>query len=251
MKTKIDISNLCITISGKDLVQNVSLSVHEHEVLAIIGPSQSGKAQFLRAINRMLDLNDQAVVTGSVKIDNREIYDHNTDVNELRTRVGMIFPIPMPLPMSILDNLAYGPRLHGTHDMKKLLQIAETSLKAASLWDEVRDRLDMSAMKLSGGQQQRLCLARMLTVTPDIILFDQPCSGLDPISTAKVETTIRQLSKAYTVILVTNIMKQAERVSDRTAFFYNGELIELGKTDRLFHHPKDKRTRDYLSGKFG
>lgn len=251
MKTKIDIQNLNVSIAGKRMVQNVSLSVHEHEILAIIGPSQSGKAQFLRAVNRMLDLNEQAHVEGSITIDNRNIYSPSADVNELRKKVGMIFPLPMPLPMSIFDNLAYGPRLHGTTDPKKLITIVETSLKAASLWDEVRERLDMSAMKLSGGQQQRLCIARTLTVTPDIILFDQPCSGLDPISTAKVEATMRQLIKKYTIILVTNIMKQAERVSDRTAFFYNGELIEIGKTKNVFQHPKNKKTQDYISGKFG
>lgn len=251
MKTKIDIRDLTVVSPTRPLLRRVTMTVHEREILAIIGPAHGGKSTLLRCLNRMIELRNHVAVSGSILIDGTDIHDPSVDVHRLRRRIGMIYPVPLPLPMSILDNMCYGPRLHGEQSHTVLLATAERCLRAAGLWEEVKDRLHMSAMRLSGGQQQRLCLARMLTVEPDIILFDEPCSGLDPISTANVEHTMKELSKQYTVILVTNMIRQAERVSDRTAFFLNGELIEIGKTPQLFRAAKDRRTRDYISGKFG
>ncbi len=251
MEKKIDIRSLTISYKSRIALSGVTLSVFTHEILAVIGPANSGKSSFIRSINRMIDLNPHARVTGEIRFDGKNIYNASFDVNALRTRIGMIFPIPMPLPMSVFENLAYGPRLHGLVSEEKLYAKAEQCLKASSLWDEVKQRLDMPALRLSGGQQQRLCLARALMVEPEVLLFDEPCSGLDPISTAKVEATMKMLAKKYTIILVTNNIKQAARVGDRVAFFYNGELIETGKTKDVFRKPKDKRTADYISGKFG
>lgn len=251
LKEKIKIDNLNVYYGNKRAIRDVNMTVYDHEIISIIGPAKSGKSTLLRVINRLIDNDSEAKVTGRVSIDGKNIYRNGVNVNDLRKRVGIIFATPVPLPMSIFDNLAYGPRLHGTNYREKLLSIAENSLRAASLWDEVKSRLNMSALRLSGGQQQRLCLARALTVEPEIILFDEPCSGLDPISTSKVERSMQELKKHYTLVLVTNNTKQAARVSDRTAFFLFGELIEIGKTKQLFTAPKDKRTKDYITGKFG
>ncbi|OGG14589.1 phosphate ABC transporter ATP-binding protein [Candidatus Gottesmanbacteria bacterium RIFCSPHIGHO2_01_FULL_39_10] len=251
LKDKIQIENLDVYFGEKHVLTKVNMTVHEHEILSIIGPANGGKSTILRVLNRMLDNDKEAKVRGKVCIDGKNIYDERGNVNRLRKSVGIIFAIPVPLPMSIFDNLSYGPRLHGITNREKLLTIAEKCLRAASLWDEVKSRLSMSALRLSGGQQQRLCLARALTVEPEIILFDEPCSGLDPISTSKVEKTMLDLQKQYTIVLVTNNVKQAERVSDRCAFFLFGELVEIGSTKQLFKSPKDKRTKDYITGKFG
>ncbi len=251
MKNKIKIRNLQVTFGGRLALKNLNLDVFDHEILTIIGPANSGKSTFLRVLNRLLDLYPLASVSGDVYIDGINIYDSHVIVDDLRKRVGMIFALPVPLPMSIFDNLAYGSRLHGETSEKNLFNIIEKSLRAASLWEEVKDRLEMSALRLSGGQQQRLCLARALTVEPEIILFDEPCSGLDPISTAKVEATIAELKKKYTIILVTNNTKQAARIGDRTAFFLSGELVEVSRTGQLFASPKDIRTNDYITGRFG
>lgn len=228
----------------------VNIKVMRNEILSIIGPANSGKTTFLRALNRLNELNPNFKMTGSVFIDDKDIYN-DTEVNLLRKRVGMIFALPVPLPMTIFDNIAYSPRMHGIRNKKKLEDIVEKSLQSAYLWDEVKDRLNISAFKLSGGQQQRLCIARTLAVEPEVILFDEPCSGLDPISTAKVEDAMVKLKRDYTIILVTNNVKQAARVGDRTAFFLGGGLIELDNTDKIFTAPKDKRTDDYIRGKFG
>lgn len=251
LKDKIKIDSLNVYYGSKQVIKDVNMTVFDNEILSVIGPANSGKSTLLRVLNRLIDNDIGAKVTGRVSIDGKNIYRDGENVDELRKKVGIIFATPVPLPMSIFDNLAYGPRLHGTADREKLLILAEDSLTSSSLWDEVKSRLDMSALRLSGGQQQRLCLARALTVEPEIILFDEPCSGLDPISTSKIENTMQELKKHYTLILVTNNTKQAARVSDRTAFFLFGELIELGKTKQLFTAPKDKRTKDYITGKFG
>lgn len=251
MLTKIKIRNLRVAYDGQYVLKDLNLDVYEHEILSIIGPANSGKSTFLRVLNRLLDINPTVSIAGDVYIDGKNIYEKGVKVDDLRKRIGMIFALPVPLPMSIFDNLTYGPRLYGERSTKKLLKITEKCLKAASLWDEVKDRLSVSALRLSGGQQQRLCLARALAVEPEIILFDEPCSGLDPISTAKVEATISELKKKYTIILVTNNTKQAARISDRTAFFLLGKLVEVSKTAELFTAPQDLRTNDYVTGRFG
>jgi phosphate transport system ATP-binding protein len=231
-------------------VRSLSLEIRAHEIFGIIGPANSGKTTFLRTLNRMNDLDLHFRKEGELLLDGADIY-RDMPVETLRKKVGMVFAMPMPLPMSIFDNIAYGPRMHGTKDRKKLAEIVERSLTKSFLWEEVKDRLDMSGMKLSGGQQQRLCIARTLALSPEVILYDEPCSGLDPISTAKVEEAMLKLKKDYTIVLVTNNIKQAARVSDRTAFFLMGELIELDATEKIFTAPKDKRTEDYILGRFG
>ena len=251
MKKIVDIPHLSVSYNSRLALQVRGLAIFNHEILAVIGPANSGKSSLIRSINRMIDLNPRAHVEGEILFDGANIYHPSFDVHELRTRIGMIFPVPMALPMSIFENLAYGPRLHGLVSIRKLTAAIEDCLKAVGLWDEVKQRLDTSALRLSGGQQQRLCLARALMVAPEILLFDEPCSGLDPISTAKVEATMRALAKKYTIVLVTNNIKQAARVSDRVAFFYNGELVETGRTKDVFRKSKDRRTADYISGKFG
>ncbi len=228
----------------------VSLDVRPHEILGVIGPANSGKTSFLRSLNRMNEVNDSFRYEGAIAFDGRDLY-RELDGQEVRRRVGIVFALPLPLPLSIRDNVTYGPRMKGEKDPARLEAITERSLHAASLWDEVKDRLDLMAMKLSGGQQQRLCIARTLAMEPEVVLFDEPCSGLDPISTAKVEETMVQLKSQYTIVLVTNNTKQAARVSDRVAFFLMGELIELDRTDKLFTAPKDQRTNDYITGRFG
>jgi len=249
-KIKIEAKNLNVWFGGAHALKSVNLDIKEKEILGIIGPSNSGKSSFLRCLNRLNDLNSKFRKEGEIRIDGTDIYEA-MDINVLRKRVGMVFALPMPLPMSIYENVAYGPMRHGVKDRKRLEEIVEFSLKEAYLWDEVKDRLHTPGMKLSGGQQQRLCIARTLAVEPDIILYDEPCSGLDPISTAKIEEAMVRFKEKYTQILVTNNTKQSARVSDRTAFFLMGELIEIDTTGTMFTSPSDTRTNDYISGKFG
>ncbi len=246
----IHVRNLNVHYASAYALKNVSLFVKQHEILGIIGPANSGKTSFLRALNRLNDLDPEIRTEGVALLDGKDIY-REMDAEEVRKRIGMVFALPLPLPMSIFDNIAYGPRRHGIRDVKRLSEIVEKSLKAAFLWDEVKDRLKSSAMKLSGGQQQRLCIARTLAIEPEVILYDEPCSGLDPISTAKVEEAMFELKSRYTQILVTNNVKQAARVGDRVAFFLMGELVEIDRADLIFTAPKDKRTEEYVTGRFG
>ena len=231
-------------------LKDVNLDIHKNEITAFIGPSGCGKSTFLKSLNRMNDLVEGCKITGEILLDGEEIYG-NMDVNHLRKRVGMVFQSPNPFPMSIYDNIAYGPRTHGIRSKAKLDAIVEKSLKQAAIWDELKDRLKKSALGLSGGQQQRLCIARALAVEPEVILMDEPTSALDPISTSKIEDLVLELKEKYTIVMVTHNMQQATRVSDETAFFLLGELVEHGQTEQLFSMPKDKRTEDYITGRFG
>lgn len=246
---KFEIHDLNIWFDSTQAIKGVNMEIHANEILSVIGPSNSGKTTFLRALNRLNELNANYIISGAVEFEREDV--RGIDVEELRRKVGMVFALPLPLPLSIFDNVAYGVRMCGKANRKQLGGRAEEALRQAYLWEEVKDRLDESAFKLSGGQQQRLCIARTLAVGPEVILFDEPCSGLDPISTAKVEDAMLELKKKYTVVLVTNNVKQAARVGDRTAFFLSGELVEIDKTDRIFTAPKDKRTDGYIRGKFG
>jgi len=232
-------------------LKNINIEIFRNEIFGIIGPAGSGKSTFLRALNRLNDLDANSRVEGSIEIDGEDIYGPDINVVELRRKLGMVFATPVPLPRSIYENVAFGSRMAGVRGKKKLDELVEKSLVQTSLWIEVKDRLHSSALKLSGGQQQRLCIARILALKPDFILLDEPCSGLDPISTAKIEDSLLKLKKRYTIILVTNNIKQAARIADRTAFFLNGEMIEVEVTDRLFTAPSDERTNDYISGRFG
>ncbi len=247
---KIQVKNLDLYYGSHQALKKINMEIAKNEVTAFIGPSGCGKSTFLRTLNRMNDLIDSVKIEGEVLIDGEDIYK-NSDVIGLRTKVGMVFQKPNPFPMSIYDNVAYGPRVHGIKDKKKLDEIVEKSLKDAAIWDEVKDRLKSSALGLSGGQQQRLCIARTLAVSPEIILMDEPTSALDPISTSKVEELMDELKKNYTVVIVTHNMQQAGRIADKTAFFLSGEVIEFGKTDDIFYKPMDKRTEDYITGRFG
>ena len=231
-------------------LKSISLEVRPREILGAIGPANSGKTSFLRSLNRMNEMNPAFRHEGTIAFDGRDLY-RDFDGQEVRRRIGIVFALPLPLPLSVRENVTYGPRMKGERHRVRLEELTERSLRAASLWDEVKDRLDLPAMKLSGGQQQRLCIARTLALEPEVILFDEPCSGLDPISTAKVEETMRQLKAHYTLVLVTNNTKQAARVSDRVAFFLMGELVELDRVEVIFATPKDPRTNDYVTGKFG
>lgn len=231
-------------------LKNINIDIEKNKVTALIGPSGCGKSTFLRTLNRMNDLIDSVKIEGSVYYEEKDIYK-DYDVIDLRKKIGMVFQNPNPFPMSIYDNIAYGPRIHGIKTKEKLDQIVEKSLKGAALWEEVKDRLKKNALGLSGGQQQRLCIARTLAVEPEILLMDEPTSALDPISTLKIEELMDELKNKYTVIIVTHNMQQAGRISDNTAFFLNGEIIEVGKTEELFYKPKDKRTEDYITGRFG
>jgi phosphate transport system ATP-binding protein len=250
MNDKIVVENLSIDFGAVHALKNVSLSVKTNEILGVIGPANSGKTSFLRALNRLNDLNLEVRTSGAIRLNGKDIY-REMDAEEVRKKVTMVFALPIPLPMSIFDDVAYGPRRHGTKKKKELAIVVEKSLRAAFLWEEVKDRLQSSAMKLSGGQQQRLCIARTLAVEPEVILYDEPCSGLDPISTAKVEEAMFELKTRYTQILVTNNVKQAARVGDRVAFFLMGELVEVNEAGKLFTAPADKRTDDYITGRFG
>ena len=249
MTPKINIKDLNIWFGSIQALRNLSLEIYANEILSVIGPANSGKTTFLRMLNRLNELETNFKMTGRVTLDKKDITKINVEL--LRKKIGMVFALPLPLPLSVFDNVAYGPRMHGIKNKKNLLQIVEQALQKAYLWEEVKDRLHTSAFKLSGGQQQRLCFARTLAVEPEVILFDEPCSGLDPISTAKVEEAMFKLKKDYTLVLVTNNVKQAARVGDRTAFFLSGELIEVDKTDKMFTAPQDMRTDDYIRGKFG
>ena len=244
---KIKVANLNVWYDKHLAVKDLSLEVQANEILGVIGPSNSGKTSFLRTLNRMNELYPRSMTSGEVLLDGENIFTA-IDKHLLRKRVGIVFALPLPLPLSIFDNVAYGPRLHG---IKKADEIVEKALKAAAIWDEVKDRLKENAFKLSGGQQQRLCIARTLAVEPEVILYDEPCSGLDPISTLKIEEAMKELKKNYTQVLVTNNVKQAARASDRTAFFLMGDLIEIGDTKQVFTVPKEKRTEDYITGRFG
>lgn len=235
----------------KKALNDINLPIYENKITALIGPSGCGKSTFLRCLNRMNDLISGVKITGEITLDEKNIYDKDVDVVELRKRVGMVFQKPNPFPMSIYDNIAYGPRIHGIKDKKQLDEIVEWALKKSALWDDVKEDLKKSALKLSGGQQQRLCIARTIAVKPDVILMDEPCSALDPISTLKIEDLMVELKKEYTIVIVTHNMQQASRVSDYTGFFMLGDLVEFNKTDKLFVEPENKKTEDYISGRFG
>ncbi|MCD2501664.1 phosphate ABC transporter ATP-binding protein PstB [Clostridium sp. NSJ-145] len=247
---EIQVKNLDLFYGDNQALKNINIDIEKNKVTALIGPSGCGKSTFLRTLNRMNDLIAGVKIDGEILVDGKDIYKDFNEI-DLRKKVGMVFQKPNPFPMSIYDNIAYGPRVHGVKDKKTLDQIVEKSLKGAALWDEVKDRLKKSALGLSGGQQQRLCIARTIAVSPEIILMDEPTSALDPISTNKMEELMDQLKKDYTVVIVTHNMQQAGRIADKTAFFLSGELIEYGKTEDIFYRPQDKRTEDYISGRFG
>ena len=251
MENKIQVSKLKLYYTEHLALNKVSIDVAKNSVLALIGPSGCGKSTFLKTLNRMNDLIEGVRIEGEVLLDGENIFHSDVDVVHLRKRVGMVFQRPNPFPMSIYDNIAYGPRIHGLSNKAKLDEIVEKSLSRAALWDEVKDRLKTSAMAMSGGQQQRLCIARLLAVEPEVLLMDEPCSALDPISTMKIEELVSELKKEYTIVMVTHNMQQAARVSDSTAFFLMGEMIEQDKTDTIFTRPRDKRTEDYITGRFG
>ena len=251
MSIKMKIDNLDLYYGEHQALYDVSLVVPENHVVALIGPSGCGKSTFLRTLNRMNDLIDGVHIDGEIKLDGKSIYEEGTDLVNLRKRVGMVFQRPNPFPMSIYENVAYGCRVHGMKNKKRLDEIVEKSLRGAALWDEVKDRLDASAMGMSGGQQQRLCIARVMAVEPEVVLMDEPCSALDPISTMKIEELVAEIKKKFTIVMVTHNMQQAARVSDYTAFFLTGKLIEHDKTDVIFTKPHDKKTEDYITGRFG
>lgn len=250
-EAKVSVRNLSFYYGTNIALKDISMDIPENKVTAFIGPSGCGKSTFLRTINRMNDLVDNTRVEGEVLVDDINIYQDNIDVVNLRKKIGMIFQKSNPFAKSVYDNIAYGPRINGIRDKKRLDEIVEISLKQAAIFDEVKDRLHMSALSLSGGQQQRICIARTLAVNPEIILMDEPASALDPISTAKIEELIHELKKCYTIIIVTHNMQQAARTSDFTAFFYLGELVEMDKTRTIFTKPAKKQTEDYISGRFG
>jgi len=250
-RAKMETRDLHVRYRDFPALKGISLPIAEHCVTALIGPSGCGKSTFLRALNRMNDLIEGACTRGQVLLDGRDIYQRDTDVFALRKRVGMVFQRPNPFPKSIFENVVFGPRRHGTYRRSELMEIAERSLRQAALWDEVKDRLHASALELSGGQQQRLCIARALAVEPEVLLMDEPASALDPISTAKIEDLIHSLKESYTIVIVTHNIQQAARVSDYTAFFLAGELVEFGETAEMFERPRDPRTEDYLTGRFG
>ena len=251
MSAIISAEDLCLWYGSTQALKHIGISIPEKSITALIGPSGCGKSTFLKTLNRMNDLAPGVKITGRVEYDGRDIYAPGVDVNELRRDVGMVFQKPNPFPMSVYDNIAYGPRTHGIRNRAKLDDIVERSLRDAAIWDEVKDRLKKSALGLSGGQQQRLCIARALAVEPKVLLMDEPTSALDPISTAKIEELAISLKERYTIIIVTHNMQQAVRISDRTAFFLLGELVECGETEQLFAQPQDKRTEEYITGRFG
>ncbi len=247
---KIDVKNLNLHYGKFHALKDVNMEIPEKQITAFIGPSGCGKSTFLKCLNRMNDLVEGCNITGDVKLDGEDIFD-GMDVNLLRKRVGMVFQNPNPFPMSVYDNIAYGPRTHGIHSKEKLDEIVERSLKQAAIWDELKDRLKKSALGLSGGQQQRLCIARALAVEPEVLLMDEPTSALDPISTSKIEDLAMELKHDYTIIMVTHNMQQATRIADKTAFFLLGQVIEFDDTEKMFSKPQDKRTEDYITGRFG
>lgn len=251
LAAKLDVEELDVFYGAYHAIKNVSLKVPENQVTAVIGPSGCGKSTFIRALNRMHDLQPGARVRGHVRLDGEDIYAPEIDPVSIRHRIGMVFQRPNPFPKSIFENVVYGPRIHGVRDRRVLMEICERSLRHAALWDEVKDRLDRSAFELSGGQQQRLCIARCLAVDPEVLLMDEPASALDPVATAKIEDLIDDLKKEYTVVVVTHSMQQAARISDYTAFFLAGELIEVDATSVIFTKPRDRRTEDYVTGRYG
>jgi len=251
MKTKFKIEDLNLFYGDFQALQNINLELYENKVTALIGPSGCGKSTFLRTLNRMNDLIDNVKITGKILLDGQKDIYEKMDVIGLRTRVGMVFQKPNPFPMSIFDNVAYGPRCQGLKDKKKLEAIVEEALRGAALWDEVKDKLNKSGMSLSGGQQQRLCIARAIAMEPEVILMDEPTSALDPIATQKIEQLMDKLKEKYTIIIVTHSMQQAARISDKTAFFLMGEIVEFGDTDKIFTNPDKKETEDYITGRFG
>ena len=250
-KIKVKVENLNLYYGENHALKDVNMDIQENAVTAFIGPSGCGKSTFLKTLNRMNDLVDGVRIDGKVLLDGEDIYDPSVDTTILRKKVGMVFQQPNPFPMSIYDNIAYGPRVHGIRDKKRLDQIVEESLRGAAIFDEVKDRLKKSAMGLSGGQQQRICIARALAVQPEVLLMDEPTSALDPISTSRIEDLAIELKNDYTIIMVTHNMQQATRISDNTAFFLLGEMIEYDKTEQLFSMPKNKKTEDYITGRFG
>lgn len=251
MSSIITVNDLCLWYGSAQALKNVSINIEKNSITALIGPSGCGKSTFLKTLNRMNDLIQGVRITGEVKYDGKDIFAPGTDVNELRKNIGMVFQKPNPFPMSVYDNIAYGPRTHGIRSKAKLDDIVERSLRDAAIWDEVKDRLKKSALGLSGGQQQRLCIARALAVEPDVLLMDEPTSALDPISTSKIEDLAMDLKTKYTIVIVTHNMQQAVRISDYTAFFLLGDLVEYGSTEKMFEQPADKRTEDYITGRFG
>ena len=251
MNNIMTVHDLCLWYGSHQALTDINIEIPEKSITALIGPSGCGKSTFLKTINRMTDLIPDVKITGEIKYKEQNIFAPNVDVNDLRREVGMVFQKPNPFPMSIYDNIAYGPRTHGVKNKAKLDDIVERSLRGAAIWDEVKDRLKKNALGLSGGQQQRLCIARALAVEPEVLLMDEPTSALDPISTLKIEELAEELKKKYTIIIVTHNMQQAVRISDRTAFFLLGELIEYGDTEKMFSDTVDKRTEDYITGRFG
>ena len=251
MNNILSVENLCLWYGSHQALKDINIEIPEKSITALIGPSGCGKSTFLKTLDRMNDLIPDVKITGSVRYKGEDIFDPSVDVSELRRQVGMVFQKPNPFPMSIYDNIAYGPRTHGVKNKAKLDEIVEKSLRGAAIWDEVKDCLKKNALGLSGGQQQRLCIARALAVKPEVLLMDEPTSALDPGSTMKVEELMSELKKNYTVVIVTHNMQQAARISDRTAFFLLGELVEVGPTNQIFSAPQDKRTEDYISGRFG
>lgn len=249
--SKINIENLDLYYGDFQALHGISMAIEPNEITAFIGPSGCGKSTLLKSLNRMNDMVEGCKITGSITLDGQDIFGQNLDVNVLRKRVGMVFQKPNPFPMSVYDNVAYGPRIHGIKNKKQLDEIVERALKNAAIWDELKDRLKKSALGLSGGQQQRLCIARALACDPEILLMDEPTSALDPISTSKIEDLVIELKKKYTVVIVTHNMQQAVRISDKTAFFLLGDLVEYGKTDEIFSNPKNKKTENYITGRFG
>ncbi len=251
MTSKISVESLNLHYGENHALKDINMEIPENEITAFIGPSGCGKSTFLKTLNRMNDLVEGVKIDGSVTLDGEDIYAPNVDTTLLRKKIGMVFQQPNPFPMSIYDNIAYGPRIHGIKNKAKLDEIVESSLRGAAIFDEVKDRLKKSALGLSGGQQQRICIARALAVKPEVLLMDEPTSALDPISTLKIEELMAELKKDYTVAIVTHNMQQATRISDNTAFFLVGEMVEMNRTDDLFSRPRDKRTEDYITGRFG
>ena len=251
MKSIITVKDMCLWYGQTQALKNISMDIEENSITALIGPSGCGKSTFLRSLNRMNDLIPGVKITGELRYRDRDIFGKDMDVNELRRNIGMVFQKPNPFPMSIYDNIAYGPRVHGIKSKAKLDRIVEESLIGAAVFDEVKDRLHKSALSLSGGQQQRICIARAIAVQPEVILMDEPTSALDPVSTLKIEELMNTLKEKYTVAIVTHNMQQATRISDYTAFFLVGEMVEYAQTEELFSRPKDKRTEDYITGRFG
>ena len=251
MNSILSVQDLCLWYGSHQALKDINIEIPEKSITALIGPSGCGKSTFLKTLDRMNDLIPDVKITGSIKYKGEDIFEPSVDVSELRRQVGMVFQKPNPFPMSIYDNIAYGPRTHGVKSRAKLDEIVEQSLRGAAIWDEVKDRLKKNALGLSGGQQQRLCIARALAVEPEVLLMDEPTSALDPISTSKIEELAMELKDRYTIVIVTHNMQQAVRISDRTAFFLLGELVECGETEKLFSQPQDKRTEDYITGRFG